>query len=389
MAVAERADTPAAPDGRLPAGFDGPRACGPYELAPDLDLINLVFRTQAAAGPPRAPSMGWDYSRVYNQHNLENVRIVCHGSRPVASVGIYPTRVQTAHGTIGVGGINAVGTHPEYRRLGLATLTMQDAAARMREIGMHVGLLSTGITNWYRKLGWERAGRQRTFTFDRRNVTSLPAPADLEDLEVTDDWQPHLDELCALRNASGVGAVRTPEVFALLTARKASHVFVARRAGSVAAYVTASGASLREYAGAAEDVLALVRHAFGVLEELPARSTERGGPQQGQFELTVQTPAGAGSGGLADLLLDRGIPSALTYLGMLLILDPPRLFEALRIEATVEHDADGAWRLSHGGASLRVTDGELVKLVFGPERTPGFAPDLFPIDFYQWPTDRV
>ena len=289
MAVAERADTPAAPDGRLPAGFDGPRACGPYELAPDLDLLNLVFRTQAAAGPPRAPSMGWDYSHVYNQHNLENVRIVCHGSRPVASVGIYPTRVQTPRGTIGVGGINAVGTHPEYRRLGLATLTMQDAAARMREIGMHVGLLSTGITNWYRKLGWERAGRQRTFTFDRRNVTSLPEPADLE---VTDDWQPHLDELCALRNASGVGAVRTPEVFALLAARKASHVFVARRAGSVVAYATASGASLREYAGAAEDVLALLRHAFGVLEELPARSTERRGPQQGQFELTVQTPAG-------------------------------------------------------------------------------------------------
>ena len=384
MAVAQRADTPAAPDGRLPAGFDGPRACGAYELAPDLDLLNLVFRTQAAAGPPRAPSMGWDYSHVYNQHNLENVRIVCHESRPVASVGIYPTRVQTPRGTIGVGGINAVGTHPEYRRLGLATLTMQDAAARMREIGMHVGLLSTGITNWYRKLGWERAGRQRTFTFDRRNVTSLPeAPG----LDVTDDWQPHLEELCALQQASGVGAVRTPEAFALLAARKASHVFVARRAGSVVAYATTGGTSLREYAGAAEDVLALLRHAFGVLEDLPARSTERRGPQQGQFELTVQTPAG--SGDLPALLLDRGIPSALTYVGMLLILDPPRLFEALGIDAAVEHGPGGIWRVSHGGASLRLTQGELVKLVFGPERSPGFAPDLFPIDFYQWPTDRV
>jgi hypothetical protein len=134
-------------------------------------------------------------------------------------------------------------------------------------------------------------------------------------------------------------------------------------------------------------VLALLRHAFGVLEERPARSTERRGPQQGQFELTVQTPAG--SGGLEALLLERGIPSALTYMGMLLILDPPRLFEALGIEATVERGPDGAWRVSHGGASLRVTDGELVKLVFGPERWPDFAPDLFPIDFYQWPADRV
>ena len=331
--------------------------------------------------------MGWDYSHVYNQHNLENVRIVCHGGRPVASVGIYPTRVRTPRGTIGVGGINAVGTHPEYRRLGLATLTMQDAAARMREIGMHVGLLSTGITNWYRKLGWERAGRQRTFSFDRRNVTSLPEPAGLAGLDVTDDWQPHLEELCALQQASGVGAVRTPEAFALLAARKASHVFVARRAGSVVAYATTSGTSLCEYAGAAEDVLALLRHAFGAIEDLPGRSTERRGPQQGQFEMTVQTPAG--SGDLPALLLDRGIPSALTYVGMLLILDPLRLFEALGIDATVELGPGGVWRVSHGGASLRLTQGELVKLVFGPERSPGFAPDLFPIDFYQWPTDRV
>ena len=37
------------PTGRLPDGFDGPRACGPFDLAPALDMINLVFRTQPAA----------------------------------------------------------------------------------------------------------------------------------------------------------------------------------------------------------------------------------------------------------------------------------------------------------------------------------------------------
>ena len=40
----------ASPAGPPPAGFDGPRACDPYELAPTLDLINLVFRTQRVAG---------------------------------------------------------------------------------------------------------------------------------------------------------------------------------------------------------------------------------------------------------------------------------------------------------------------------------------------------
>lgn len=36
--------------GTLPDGFDGPRECGPYDLAGTLDLINLVFRTQPATG---------------------------------------------------------------------------------------------------------------------------------------------------------------------------------------------------------------------------------------------------------------------------------------------------------------------------------------------------
>ncbi|MBI3973597.1 MAG: GNAT family N-acetyltransferase [Chloroflexi bacterium] len=161
----------------VPAGgFDGPRACGPFDLAPTLDLINLVFRTHgvAAADRPRFPTMGWDYAHVYHPDNLDNVRIVSHQGRVVCSVAIYPTTVRTPHGTLSVGGINAVGTHPDFRRYGLATATLVDAHAKMRANGHHIGLLSTGIHNWYRKYGWERAGQQRTFTLDRRNVVFLP-----------------------------------------------------------------------------------------------------------------------------------------------------------------------------------------------------------------------
>ena len=102
--------------------------------------------------------------------------------------------------------------------------------------------------------------------------------------------------------------------------------------------------------------------------------------------MTVQTP-GDGSA-VPALLLDLGIPSALTYLGMLLILDARGLFAALGIRAEIEQLRDG-WRLRHGGRTLDLGDGELVKLIFGPERRHDFAPDVFPVDFYQWPMDRV
>lgn len=365
-----------------PPGYDGPRACGPYELAPALDMINLVFRTQPGSGVPRAPSMGWDYSHIYNHANLENVRIVCHRGKPVSSVGIYPTQVRTSRGTIGVGGINAVGTHPDHRQRGLNTLAMQDAHETMRAAGLHIGLLGTGISNYYRKLGWERAGIQRSFTFDRRTITLL---GEVADLDVTDEWRPHVAALSALHNASSVGATRDAERFELLALRKARHLFVGRRAGKVVAYVALSGAAVREYAGAARDVAGLLRHIFSTIESVPEHSTDRTGTQGGQYEMSVSTPA---TGELPEMLLALGVPNSVTYQGMIVILDVPGLFAALGIDADVRRRGDG-WHVRSGAAAMELTEGELVKLVFGPERRPDVDPAVFPIDFYQWPMDRV
>jgi hypothetical protein len=102
--------------------------------------------------------------------------------------------------------------------------------------------------------------------------------------------------------------------------------------------------------------------------------------------MQVQTPDAAD--GLPAILLELGTPTALTYMGMLAVLDPQSLFDALGIDAAVERRADG-WRLRLDGRDHDLTAGELVKLVFGPERRPDIAPDRFPIDFYQWPADRV
>ena len=172
----------------------------------------------------------------------------------------------------------------------------------------------------------------------------------------------------------------------MLVRRKTPRLFVALRAGRPVAYVATAGSVVREYGGETADVAALLRHVFGAVEDLPARSTERSGAQQGQFEMQVQTPDAAA--GLPALLLDLGVPTALTYLGMLAVLDPPALFAALNVDAAVERRGD-VWRLRLDGRVHDLSPGELVKLVFGPERRPDVDPDRFPIDFYQWPADRV
>jgi GNAT superfamily N-acetyltransferase len=359
-----------------PGAFDGPRAPDPNELAPTLDLINLVLRTQRGL----EPTFGWDFSHIYHEDNLDNVRILCHGGHPVSSVGIHTTTVRTPLGTIEVGGINGVVTHPDFRRLGLNTATLRDAHARMRATGRHIGLLTTDIPDYYRRLGWERAGRQRSFVFDRHNVGYLPAATDLD---ITEDWRAFAGDLRAIHDGEPLAAARTPQLFDLLASRKAERIFVARRRTTVVAYAAAKGSVVREYGGAAGDVAALLRLMFPVIEDQSARSTDRQAPRSEMTLLTPDSPTG-----LPDRLLGLGIPSALEYLGMILILDPAGLFAALAIDAHVERRGE-RWRLRDQRGTTDLTDGELTKLVFGPERRPERPSEHFPIEFFQWPMDRV
>ena len=380
-AAAAAAGTPA-----VPAGYDGPRACAWHELASAVDLANLVLRVLGAppGAPPRWPSIGGDYGHIYHGDNLPNIRVVTHRGRVVSSVGIYPTAVRTPRGTISVGGINAFVTHPDHRRQGLGGAVLRDAHTRMQASGQHVGLLSTRIQDYYRKFGWESAGRQHTWVFDRGNVALLPDPAGLA---VTEDWLPHLPELVALHNGDNLVAPRSAATFKMLAERKLRHLFVARRAGRPVAYAGVGGTAVREYGGDPRAVAALIRAVFHRLDDPDTATSERPPGQRATIELTVTTPALRT--GLPALLAQAGIPHTLGYMGMIAILDAPGLFDALRLRDVELTPSDHGWLVQHEGHTLELTPQQLVKLVFGPERFPDFAPDLFPIDFFQWSLDRV
>lgn len=370
--------------------FDGPRPAGPEDLGPLLDMINYVFRTHpaSASGGRLPPSMGWNYTHIYRPSNLDNIRVVSHHSNVVCSIGIYDTISKTPRGLVNVSGINAVGTHPDYRRYGLATATLHACHQRMQETGRHVALLSTGIHNWYRKLGWERAGSQYTFTVDRRNIAFLPS---VDGLDITEDWRPHTEAMRALQSNAAVGAARDAATFAMLAERKGSRFFVARRGGEVVAYAGVSGSSVRDYGGAARDVAALLGPVMVAVDKPDARTTDRA-ITGGHVELSVITPA---TDGLANLLLEAGFPHSLGYMGLLKLLDPAGLLAAQGIQdVTVKSlGADGPymerWQVQHGGVTLDLNECELVKLFFGPERWPDFAPGIFPLSLWVWPFDRV
>jgi hypothetical protein len=157
---------------------------------------------------------------------------------------------------------------------------------------------------------------------------------------------------------------------------------------------------VRDYGGVADEVAALLPAILPAVDSGTAPTTDRSGTG-GHVELTVITPtvtegsAGEGPEGLAALLLSLGIPYSLGYLGMIKLIDPAGLLDALDIrDVAVESlGADSAyterWRVRHGTTTLDLSEGELVKLLFGPERRPDVAPGVFPLTFWQWPFDRV
>ena len=371
---------------QLPDGFDGPRACGKYELGGVLDLGNLVMRllNTPQGMPPRWPTIGFDWAHVYNHENLDNIRLVSCNGRIVSSVAIYPSIVRTPRGDVSVGGINCFVTHPDYRRHGLGAAVLKDAHEKMRANGHHIALLGTGIQDYYRKFGWESAGRQRNFVFDRGNIAILPDPAGLD---ITEDWRPYAAELSEMHNRESLVAPRSAELFTLLAERKFQRLFVARRGGRPIAYAGVSGTSVREYGGALEDVAALLRAVFTEIDDPSVPTSESSPARRATIEMTVTTPDAME--GLPGYLLSQGFPNTLEYIGMILILDPPGLFQALGISVVQLEPRDSGWRLRYGGQTLDLSECELVKLVFGPERYPDFASEVFPVDFFQWSLDRV
>lgn len=369
-----------------PPGFDGPRACGLYDLAPLLDNANFVMRVAATTPgmPVRSPTIGLDWAHVYNHENLDNLRLIAYNGRVVSSVGIFPGETRTPLGTISVGGINCFATHPDYRRRGLGQAVLLDAHEKMRANGHHIGLLTTTIEDYYRRLGWEYGGWRLEFVLDRGNIGFLPELDD--DIEVTEDWRSYAADLKKLHDREPMAASRSQRLFESLFERKLDRVFVAKKR-EVIAYLGVRDNVVREYGGDAEVSAALARVAFGEIDDLGVSASTYTPGEDPTFDMTVTTTQS--SVGLSDILTERGIPKSMRLIGMILIIDAPGLLRALNLsEVLIERRADG-WSLCRGSRTLEVTERELVKLVFGPERFPDFAPDLFPIEFSQWPLDMV
>ncbi len=86
---------------------------------------------------------------------VEQIRIAEVDGKIVSHVWVAERPVfYRGQAILPMGGIGGVGTLPEYRGQGLATLLLEDAIAYMNRKGHAISMLFTGINPFYARLGW-------------------------------------------------------------------------------------------------------------------------------------------------------------------------------------------------------------------------------------------
>lgn len=381
--------------------LDGPRPARIEEREDLIGMVNLIFRI--AAG--REPTIASDWPHVYSPSNLENVMVVSDRQRGevVASTGVWASETRVGDALLRVGGINCVGTLQEYRRHGLGSQVMQAAQTRMGDLDCHVGLLVTGIMNWYRKLGWEEAGGVRSYRLNRGNIGLLPPLATgircrFATVNETVNEDAEEDQVAAeivrLRNQDRLGATRTLEGFRqLYAARRSPQIVLAElegvSEGAAIAYILVRENLVLEWGGNAQSVAALVRIYFETLDDPGTSTTQRNeaGRPLALQNLTLMTPTWQHP--LLTLLDAVCLPYATEYLGMLFVVEPRRLLDAYALSAVKVERAGDEFILEYKGERAQFTRNQLAKLFFGPERISNFAADLFPLPFWQWILEKV
>lgn len=365
--------------------LDGPRALRMEEYPAALRFIDSVFR------PENPGAMEREYPHVLGKDNVENMRVIVKGDEVISHTAIYCSTVRSRDLTFKIGGISAVGTHPDYRSKGLASSVMRDCIGVMRERGCHLSFLWTDRHDFYRNLGYEPAGS--FYLFKPTASTLSDASMGCKIVSYSPD---RLPEIVEIHDREPLRTDRTAKEYETYFSLPRIRTLLALRDGKVSAYgVMGKGRDLRgfmhDWGGNPQDLLCLAR-------ELAALS--------GKDELYVLAPTEGND--FTSLLTEMHEPNSYMKLVMLSVIDVDGLSAIVSESLSDRLGADFRIVQDSTGVKIKVGREEayveparmLASVMFGPEPPSnflkGFSRDtlsaldrVLPIPLFIWGLDWV
>ncbi len=248
--------------------MEGPRGTRKEEFNQVIELANYVFRESS----DRPSNMEKWFPLLFNDDNLENMRIMCMDGRPVSHLGISENEITIYGCKTRIGSIGAVCTHPEYRKRGFASLLLKDGIEKMDKDGVDIVLVS-GRRNLYGRAGCVEAGRVHKFRIFRSDLKSF----DTQKVKVFPYEERNLENIVEVYQKEAVRFFRPLEDFKrILTAGVAmdreAEILTVHRANEFLGYLAiqipvekeSEGRSSQvvEYSGVREAIIDAIRCIF-------------------------------------------------------------------------------------------------------------------------------
>lgn len=142
------------------------RAARPADMPAVYDLLSVCF-------PDARPGLFQSQTENDSSFRWRHARLVQAGERIVGYVRVFKREMWLRGARLRAAGIGSVATHPDYQRRGLASDLLRDTVARLRRGRYHLSFLSTGIPEFYERLGW-RIVRQPAHGVQAAEAAALP-----------------------------------------------------------------------------------------------------------------------------------------------------------------------------------------------------------------------
>ena len=229
------------------------------------ELLNGIFRRDNNVLDQDVLS---DFPLVFAPGNYHNCRVIEFDGRVASHAAIFSCEFVLRDRRLKMALIVLVATRAEHRKQGYAARLMRDLHRTMHNEAYDLGILWTGVPDFYRKLGWEAVTPRGWFSDDLRSRPGLldgltsdsEPPVSIEPF----DERRHLAGVIKLHEAEPIRTCRSRQEYAALLALPKIRVWVSRRHNQVSAYVVFGQAinkqGVIEYGGPADDVLLLIAH---------------------------------------------------------------------------------------------------------------------------------